>query len=203
MHGGSLTEDEPMAEMNLIPLIDIALTLLIIMMVTTAFVRKPGVSLKLPETATHEGVPETPKDMIIVVAADGSYYVDAKKIDGPTLQVQLLTLGKRNKEARVLVKGDQDAPYKYVTNVMDMIRQAGLTKVVLPTDPKTGQPAIPVPAPATTAPASATGAGTVGAPGTSVNPGVPAGTNPKPTAGAAPPVTTAPARPQIPNRAVQ
>ena len=62
MHGGHSSEDEPMAEMNMIPLIDIALTLLIIMMVTTAFVRKPGVSLKLPETATHEGAPEMSKD---------------------------------------------------------------------------------------------------------------------------------------------
>jgi biopolymer transport protein ExbD len=48
-----------MAEMNLIPLIDIALTLLIILMVTSAFIHRPGVSLKLPQTATREGMPET------------------------------------------------------------------------------------------------------------------------------------------------
>ena len=59
MHGIHAAEDEPMADMNLIPLIDIALTLLIILMVTTAFIKQPGVSLKLPETATREGSPET------------------------------------------------------------------------------------------------------------------------------------------------
>ena len=186
MHGGNASEDEPMADMNLIPLIDIALTLLIIMMVTTAFVRKPGVSLKLPETATHEGVPETPKDMIIVVATDGSFYVDAKKIDGPALQVQLQTLGKRNKEARVLVKGDRDTTYRNIMMVMDMIRKAGLTKVVLPTDPLSGLPEMGAAPPA---------AGTVTAPDAQANPGVPAGTKPKPAGGTAPPVTTAPGLP--------
>src|SRR4051794_10514337 len=57
--GINAAEDEPMADMNLIPLIDIALTLLIILMVTTAFIKHPGVSLKLPETTTREGAPET------------------------------------------------------------------------------------------------------------------------------------------------
>ena len=68
-----------MAEMNLIPLIDIALTLLIIMMVTTAFIKHPGVSLKLPETKTREGAPETNKDLVIYVTSDGAIYLDGLK----------------------------------------------------------------------------------------------------------------------------
>jgi len=123
MHGGNASEDEPMADMNLIPLIDIALTLLIIMMVTTAFIRHPGVTLRLPETVTREGAPETPKDLTIFGAA---------------LQSELRTLALRDKQARVLVKGDRDVVYSRIMEVMDMIRQAGLVHVVLPTDPKPG-----------------------------------------------------------------
>src|SRR5437764_14874420 len=78
MHGAHRAEDEPMAEMKLLPLIDIALTLLIIMMVTTAFIHHPGVSLKLPETVTREGAPENNKDLTIVVAADGNLYLDGQ-----------------------------------------------------------------------------------------------------------------------------
>ena len=70
--GSALDQDEPIAEMNLIPLIDIALTLLIILMVTTAFVRNPGVNLNLPKTVTREGNPETDKDLTISVAANGA-----------------------------------------------------------------------------------------------------------------------------------
>jgi len=136
MHAGHRLEDEPMAEMNLIPLIDIALTLLIIMMVTTAFIKHPGVSLKLPETATHEGAPETVKDLTIFVTSDGSIYLDGQKQTMAKVQARLRAIAARDKQARILVKGDQDVVYARIMDVMDMVRQAGLTRVVLPTDPK-------------------------------------------------------------------
>ena len=142
MHKSHILDDEPMAEMNLIPLIDIALTLLIIMMVTTAFIKHPGVSLKLPETHTREGAPETNKDLTIVIAKDGHTYVDAQPKDTAQLQAHLRDLAARDteKKSRILVKGDRDVAYSRVMEVMDLIRQAGLTRVVLPTDPKLPQP---------------------------------------------------------------
>src|SRR5580700_6158851 len=89
MHAGHRDEDEPMAEMNLIPLIDIALTLLIILMVTTAFVHRPGVNLNLPKTVTREGAPETDKDLTITVSAVGDMYIDGKKLDDAAVQGML------------------------------------------------------------------------------------------------------------------
>src|SRR2546430_14935829 len=136
MHAGHRLEDEPMAEMNLIPLIDIALTLLIIMMVTTAFIKHPGVSLKLPETATREGAPATVKDLTIFVTSDGAIYLDGQKQTMAKGQARLRAIAARDKQARILVKGDQDVVYARIMDVMDMVRQAGLTRVVLPTDPK-------------------------------------------------------------------
>lgn len=136
MHGIHRDEDAPMAEMNLIPLIDIALTLLIIMMVTTAFIRHPGVALKLPETATREGAPETKRDYTIVITADGQYYVDAQPKSAATIHAELRAVAARNKSARILVKGDRNVPYARVMEIMDVVRQAGLTRVVLPTDPR-------------------------------------------------------------------
>jgi biopolymer transport protein ExbD len=136
MHGQSRMEDEPMAEMNLIPLIDIALTLLIIMMVTTAFIKHPGVSLKLPETKTREGAPETNKDLTILVTSDGGTYVDGQRRSLPDIQAHLRRIAARDKQSRILVKGDRDVVYSRVMEVMDLVRQAGLTRVVLPTDPK-------------------------------------------------------------------
>lgn len=136
MHGGLHAEDEPMAEMNFIPLIDIALTLVIILMVTTVFVKNPGVQLRLPETATREGAPESQKDLVVAVTADGALHIDGQKVDPKTCQARLRDVYRRNREARVLVKGDRDVPYARVMDVMDMARQAGLTRIVLPTDLK-------------------------------------------------------------------
>ena len=159
MHGSRMSEDEPMAEMNLIPLIDIALTLVIILMVTTVFIKNPGVSLKLPETATREGTPETPKDTIVSVTADGSLYMDGSPTDPARLRVRLREIAARNKQARVLVKGDRGVAYAHVMEVMDLVRQAGLTRVVLPTDPKPESSSSgPVAAPGPGAPAAAAAA---------------------------------------------
>jgi len=143
MHAGHRDEDEPMADMNLIPLIDIALTLLIILMVTTAFVHRPGVNLNLPKTVTREGAPETDKDLTITVAAEGGLYIDGKQVDDAGVQGMLVATAQRDKDARVLVKGDRTVPYARVMDVMDMARQAGLTRITLPTDPK---PLTPAPA---------------------------------------------------------
>jgi len=136
MHDGIEDDDEPIAAMNFIPLIDIALTLVIILMVTTAFIRPPGVSLKLPETTTREGAPETPKDLTIAVGKDGELYMDGKKADARACQARLYQVAGRNKKARVLVRGDRSVLYEKVVNVMDMARQAGLTQISLLTDPK-------------------------------------------------------------------
>jgi biopolymer transport protein TolR len=137
MHGRvGREDDEPMADMNFIPLIDIALTLVIILMVTTVFMKHPGVSLKLPETVTREGAPESNKDRVIVVARDGSLYLDGEKKADAEIREHLRAIAGNNKDARILVKGDRTVFYARIMDVMDMVRQAGLTRVVLPTDPK-------------------------------------------------------------------
>ena len=136
MHGGHSLEDEPMAEMNLIPMIDVALTLLMILMVTTAFIKHPGVSLKLPQTVTREGAPETNKDLTIVVASDNNLYLDGKQVSDADVQAHLKAVAAKDKESRILVKGDRNVPYARIMDVMDMARQAGLTHITLPTDPK-------------------------------------------------------------------
>jgi biopolymer transport protein ExbD len=134
--GSAMDQDEPIAEMNLIPLIDIALTLLIILMVTTAFVRNSGVNLNLPKTVTREGNPETDKDLTISVAANGALFVNGNKSDDEGVRSALKAAAQRSRDARVLIKGDRSAPYARVMDVMDLARTAGLSKITLPTDQK-------------------------------------------------------------------
>src|SRR3954452_21945492 len=105
MHGNRASEDEPMAEMNFIPIIDIALTLLIILMVSTAFIRQPGVSLKLPQTVTREGTPETQKDLVVNVSKNAGLYMNGKPQSSAALQSRLSEVAPRDKKARVMVRG--------------------------------------------------------------------------------------------------
>ena len=136
MHGGHGREDEPMAEMNMVPLIDIALTLLIIMMVTSVFVRSPGFALNLPQAATRQGAPETQKDISIGVDKQGILYLDGKKRTEEEMLTILKAAYDNNHDVRVLVKGDRDVVYGKVSTVMDIVSQANITHVQLPTEPR-------------------------------------------------------------------
>lgn len=138
--GSSRDDDDPVVELNLIPLIDISLTLLIILMITSAFIRKPGVALKLPSSQTREGVPESNKDLVVVITKEGRFYVGSTAQTDAMLRTRMEGLAARNKQARVLLKGDRSVPYGRVMRAMDLARQAGLTRVVLPTDPMTAAP---------------------------------------------------------------
>lgn len=136
MHRRALAEDEPMAEINLIPLIDISLTLVIILMVTTIFIRNPGVKLNLPQTVTREGAPEKPKDLTVTLAAGGGLYLNGQKETLPQLRASLAGAARHDPSSRVLVKGDRTIAYQRVMDVMDAVKLSGLTRIVLPTDPK-------------------------------------------------------------------
>lgn len=136
MHRSTQTNDEPVAEINLIPLIDISLTLVIILMVTTVFIHNPGFKLNLPKTVTHEGAPETPKDVTVAIAPNGAYFYNGKAATLPQVQAFLSAAAAQDKGQRVLLKGDKSVRYEQVMAVMDAVRQAGLTRVLLPTEIK-------------------------------------------------------------------
>ena len=74
--------------------------------------------------------------IVAVLALLASRYFGGKKQEPAAVQARLRQLALRDKQARVMVKGDRDVAYVKVMEVMDMARQAGLTRIVLPTDPK-------------------------------------------------------------------
>lgn len=139
MHGGGRSEEDPMAEMNMIPLIDISLTLLIIMMITTTFVKQPGFALKLPESASRQGKPETPKDLIVAIDKQGKFWMDGKQTTDDEMLQTLKSAYSRNNSVRVLVKGDEGVNYGRVSHAMDLISMAKIKHINLPTNPRPQQ----------------------------------------------------------------
>ena len=147
MHGGGRGEDDPMAEMNMIPLIDISLTLLIIMMITTTFVKQPGFALKLPESSSRQGKPETPKDITVAIDQGGKFWTDGRPTTDDDLLATLKGAYQRNHEVRVLVKGDQGVNYGRVSHAMDLISIANIKHINLPTNPRPGREDAAAPSP--------------------------------------------------------
>jgi biopolymer transport protein TolR len=135
----------PMAEINVVPFIDVMLVLLVIFMITTPLLTQ-GVKVDLPKTEA-KALPQDQKEpLIVTVDATGNYYLNtASKPTQPiTLQVlshlvteQLST--DTTQQRPVLVRGDKDANYGKIVEAMVLLQQAGAKSVGLITQTKPNQ----------------------------------------------------------------
>ena len=123
----------PMAEINIIPLVDVVLVLLIIFMATTAFVKESGLKMELPTAKSTETRQDDQTDLSIALTRDGKIYLNAKASSLPEVESAMRKAAGRSHTTPVIIKGDENIEYKRVIEVMDMAKQAGLPKVALGT----------------------------------------------------------------------
>ena len=131
--GRGRRQSAPMAEINIVPLVDVVLVLLIIFMATTAFVKESGLNLKLPAAKTSETVPQENQDINIALTRDNTLVVDGKAINERDLEALMRARAAKNPQTRVVIKGDASIRYERVVRVMDLAKQVGLPKVALGT----------------------------------------------------------------------
>jgi biopolymer transport protein TolR len=138
---------KPLAEINVVPYIDVMLVLLIIFMVTTPLLTE-GVKVNLPQAAAKTVDTKEQEPLIISVDAKGLYYLNITSHPDTPLDVEDLStrvaaeleLGKQNgKQRDVLVKGDKDVDYGKVMQAMVLLQQAGADAVGLITSPPNAQ----------------------------------------------------------------
>jgi biopolymer transport protein ExbD len=125
----------PLAEINIIPLVDVTLVLLIIFMATTAFVKDAGLNMQLPAAQTSAAAPQNGQDIAVALARDGKIYLDGQRSSVQAVQSALAARARRNRQTRVVIRGDESIEYRRVVQIMDMARQAGLPKIMLATTP--------------------------------------------------------------------
>ncbi|MFO1259243.1 MAG: protein TolR [Gammaproteobacteria bacterium] len=125
------------AEINVVPYIDVMLVLLVIFMVTAPLLQQ-GVSVDLPDAAAT-ALPEKDKSPIVVSVDDeGSYYLNvsgnpAAPMDPRALKLQVAAELVRDPKRQVLVKGDKNVAYGQVVGAMVLLQQAGAPTVGLVT----------------------------------------------------------------------
>lgn len=133
----------PMAEINVVPYIDVMLVLLVIFMVTAPLLSQ-GVKVNLPQASAQTIPPKEKEPIIVSVDAQGSLYLNiasnpAQIINATDLQSQVSTAlqtdQKQNIQRMVLVKGDKNVNYGAVMQAMVLLQQAGAPSVGLVTDP--------------------------------------------------------------------
>jgi biopolymer transport protein TolR len=119
----------PLAEINVTPMVDVMLVLLIIFMVTAPLMTS-GVSVDLPKT-NAQPVNSDSEPLTVSIKADGSIFLQEEAIDVGDLVTKLQAIAKNNPERRIFVRGDKDLAYGRIMEVMGTITQGGFTKVAL------------------------------------------------------------------------
>ncbi|HWX49165.1 MAG TPA: protein TolR [Roseomonas sp.] len=126
------TEDDgplPMADMNVTPLVDVMLVLLIVFMVAAPMM-VVGVPVELPKTAAPRAAAQRPPT-VLTVTSDGKVFLRQEEIAATELTGRLREMHEQDPEAPVYVRGDRSVPYGEVLRVMGQVTQAGITRVSL------------------------------------------------------------------------
>ena len=146
MGGGSQDTDEPITGINVTPLVDVVLVLLIIFMVTAKLIVSKSVPLDLPKAATGSDIQTV---FSVVLAADGTTQVDSRTVPN---EEAILGLAKaaheKNPELRAVIKADTTVPHGRVIHVLDLLKQAQVAKIAFGVQPGAAGVVSPTPAPA-------------------------------------------------------
>jgi biopolymer transport protein TolR len=118
------------ADINVTPLVDVMLVLLIIMMLVAPMLQK-GVDVRLPQAANTVDKPETQGQTVLAITADARYYVNSVEVPDAELLSRVQAAVDLTIERIVLIKGDEDASYSSIMHVMDELRRVGIEDVGL------------------------------------------------------------------------
>ncbi len=127
-----------MSEINITPLTDVMLVLLVIFMVTTPLIIKAGIDINLPKAHTKTSAPS--QHIQITLTANAKLKVNGKKIQFKQLRPYLTKLIKQGADPSVTVSADERVPYGDAVRVLDISRQAGATKLILAAEPLPTRP---------------------------------------------------------------
>jgi len=122
-----------MSDINVTPLVDVMLVLLIIFMVTAPMMTQ-GVEVNLPQTTT-QGMKTREDPLILTVNKKGEIFLENQAIKLEELGMKVQTIFKYRRDKEILLRADKEIPYGFVIKVMAAVKGAGVTKLGMVTEP--------------------------------------------------------------------
>lgn len=126
-------ENFPLSQINITNLVDVALTLVIILLMIAPLLEQ-GIEVKLPKSSPYKI--KVKKSIIITVSARNVYYIGSKKVSLRQLYRILKEKSRENGKLSVVVKGDENVPYKNIVKVLDIAKKCKINMIGLATQPK-------------------------------------------------------------------
>ncbi len=130
------------ADINVTPLVDVMLVLLIIMMLIAPMLQK-GVNVKLPEAANTLDKPDTQTQTVVAIDSANQFWVNGIQVQKSDFADKVKTVLEDKTEKVVLIKGDTDASYGEIMRAMDDLRKAQIEDIGLITEKKGGEKTTP------------------------------------------------------------
>ena len=129
------------SNINVTPLVDVMLVLLIIMMLIAPMLQK-GVNVRLPEAGNTVDKPDTQEQTVLAIDSANRFWVNGLEVDKGGLAAKVKTVLEDKSEKIVLIRGDQDALYSAIMQAMDDLRKAGIEDIGLITEKKEAKPTV-------------------------------------------------------------
>ena len=121
--------DELQSEINVVPLVDIILVVLIIFMVTAPMIMKPSINVNLPKAASGDATSPTKLD--ISIAADGRVSLGGAYVEDDAIRTVAAEEFKNNPDVQAIISADKDVPHGRVVGVLDIIKSTGVKKFAI------------------------------------------------------------------------
>jgi len=125
---------EESLSLDITPLIDVVLQLVIFFVISTTFILSPGLKVDLPSSSANEDITQKPEDVIVVVTVNNEIMIGKDYYTGESLYERLSGLLKNNPEANLIIEADEEASHGAVVNVLDSAKRAGFGKLSIATE---------------------------------------------------------------------
>ena len=122
-----------MSEINVTPLVDVMLVLLIIFMVAAPMMMQ-GVDVSLPKTATRN-IKTQDEPLMLTVNKNGQIFIESHQIELANLETKVKNIFENRREKEVLLRADKDVSYGFVIEVIARVKRAGIDKLGMVTEP--------------------------------------------------------------------
>lgn len=132
--GMKFESDEPISEINVVPLVDIILVVLIIFMVTAPMFMKPSINVNLPKAAS--GDKSTPSKLNISLTVDGKTNLNGSFVTDAEVSTKALEEVVKNPEVQAIISADKDVAHGRVVGLLDIVKAAGVKKFAISIDKK-------------------------------------------------------------------
>jgi biopolymer transport protein ExbD len=131
-------------EINVTPLVDITLVLLIIFMVTTTYIVNPSIKVDLPKAVT--GSDQTRTTLALTLTKDGQLYLNGDLSDETKVAAQIAAELPRNPDLQAIIAADKVVPHGAVVHIIDLVKRSGVRKFAINVDSAAGPANAPAPA---------------------------------------------------------